>query len=143
MRRVLITLVALVSVSLLTAPHARADSPDFALFSRGWYVHRGIMVVAEDGSALFDYNPLGNTASYVLTIQFTGVSDDGNSAFGTVVGSDDPGPYRGGLYGWIRGADIVFSLASEHTAYLQQSGTIVFLCSSGWLSEVPQPPCGA
>jgi hypothetical protein len=143
MRRTLIALIVLLGFSLLTAARVRADSPDFSLFSRGWSVHKGLMVIAADGAAVFEYQPLGPTNTvYTVTFTFTSVSDDGTTAYGTVVGSNDAGLGRGGIYGWIPGADVVFTLASAHTAYLQQSGTMVFLCSSGWLDERPVPPCG-
>jgi len=121
------------------APRARADtSADFTAFSRSWYAHDFRIVVAEDGSSIALYTALGGSPGYSLIVEFSSVSDDERTAYGKVVVSTDEDLYR-----WLWGEPISLTFASPHSAYLQQYGTIVFVCSSGWSSEVPQPPCGA
>jgi hypothetical protein len=53
MRRIGYLLFMLATIALPAGSRTTADAPDFSLFSRTWYVHRGILVFATDGGASF------------------------------------------------------------------------------------------
>lgn len=137
-RRALLVTVVVATLALSGAGTTNADGPDFSAFSRSWYAHLMHLVIAEDGSGIALYTQLGRPElpANSVTFLFDSISDDGNTLYGSVISTSEPSR-------WYRQARVSLSFASPHTAYLQQTGNIVFLCSSGWLDEVPSPPCGA
>jgi hypothetical protein len=117
-----------------TAPHAtaRGDSPDFSLFSRGWYAHRTLFVVSVDGYGVAVHSQLGRPDTWdTTTMLFDGLSADGFTAYGTIIGAQSLAP---------SGTPVVFSIVSPHTAYLRIGLSSIYLCGPSWEAEDPQLP---